>query len=194
MIMIFIFEYYAKNSCELKVVYRPVIQKDADICNNPYNTLLYMSRCERQDLRPTLHPQFRRNETYNSHISTLSNRSTRHHTTERLTIQPRSNRLPTLVHQHARIIIKLDSRAILPPYFFGSAYHNRVPYITAAHLVRSAHCRRSAATGRLGAKVSLFLDYDDDAVADAGGAFGAEDVDAFDDCGARVVDAGKESL
>lgn len=68
-----------------------------------------------------------------------------------------------------------------------------MPDIPSAHLLLG---RRpdAAPAGPFRSKITLLLHHHYDAIADPRGLLAFEQLDAFDDCGARVIDAVEESL
>ena len=76
-----------------------------------------------------------------------------------LTIHSRPNRIPRLVHQDARIILKLDQAAILPLHFLLYTHHDRMSQIPSSYFICD-----STAMCRLGSEAPLFLDDNHDAI------------------------------
>lgn len=148
-----------------------------------------MHRRQRQNFRPLLLPQFGCYDAAHS----------------------RANGLAGLVDQHTGIVVKLDYAAVRPLPLLCCAHHDGMPYVSSADLVR---CADGDAVAGLGAKVSLFLHYDDYAIAwgwplekfslqcagtallhtDFGSPLRSQHVDALDNGGAGVVDAVDQGL
>lgn len=98
-----------------------------------------MHRCQTQDLRPLVIPQL------------LS-----HHA-----IQPRPNRLASLIYEHARIVIEIHHAAVGSLGFLRGAHHHCVSDVASSDFV----CGGDGDGGAFGAEVALFLHDDDYAVA-----------------------------
>jgi hypothetical protein len=84
----------------------------------------------------------------------------------KLTVQPRPNRLPRLTNQHARIIVEPHHAPVRPLPLLLRAHDHGMPYVAAPDFVRSGDGDAAApAWAGFGAEVALLLDYDYDAVA-----------------------------
>lgn len=121
-------------------------------------------RRQTQNLAPALHPQIRTNNPSN----------------------PRPQHLPLIIQQHRRIIVEPHHASVRSPHRLPRAHDHRSPNVPPAHFYRG----RGEGCGR-GDGTRAFDDADD-FVADGAPAvrdFVFEDVDAFDDERAGVVDA-----
>jgi hypothetical protein len=75
---------------------------------------------------------------------------------------PRSDGLASLIDQDACIVVKFHNAAIWPLPFLCCAYNDSMPYVSSPDLVGGTD---GDGIGCLGAKISLFLHYDYDAIA-----------------------------
>jgi hypothetical protein len=147
---------------------------------------LQMHRRQTQNLTPLLPPQLLAHKTRES----------------------TPNRLPALVDQHASVVVEFHHAAVGARVLLSRPHDDCVSDVAAADFVGGADGDAAAGSG-FGAEVALFLHDDDDAVAwieelgefeyvkgcggemgrtNFGGAVHLQDVDAFGDGGARVVD------
>lgn len=99
-----------------------------------------MHRRQRQDLRPLLLPQLRRNNAADS----------------------RTDGLASLVDQHAGVVVELDHAAVWALPLLRCAHNDCVSNITTSYFVC---CADGHAVAGLGAEVALLLDDNYDAVA-----------------------------
>jgi hypothetical protein len=99
-----------------------------------------MHRCQRQDFRPLL-------------LSELA----RYHAAH-----SRSDGLASFVDEHAGVVVEFDDAAVGPLPFLCRPHYHRMSHVTASNLVC---CADRYAVASLGAKIPLFLNDYNDAVA-----------------------------
>lgn len=133
----------------------------------PPRLRLCVHRSHTQDLAPLLPPQLRADDP----------------------VDARPDRLARLVDQNTRIVVEAQDASILPLDPVACAHDDGVADVAALDLVGgggAGHAR--------GVEGALLLDDADDAVADGGVSFLADDHGALDNHGARVVDAVEHGL